>query len=411
MALIVQKYGGTSVGNIEKIRNVAQRVLKYHEEGHKMVVVLSAMAGQTDGLVRLAHEISPQPDPRELDVLMSTGEQVTVALLAIAVQSLGYEARSLLGFQIPIHTDQLYGKARIYEVDTERIMRELERNRIVTVAGFQGLDEDGNITTLGRGGSDTTAVALAASLEADVCEIFTDVNGVYTTDPNVCPKARKMDFISYDEMLEMASLGAKVLQIRAVEFAKKFNVPIHVRSTFTEERGTMVVAETKDMEKVRVSAIAYNKNEARITIKKVPDRPGIAARIFEPMSKPEIVVDMIVQNTSEDGLTDLTFTVPRAEFHQAMKLVGEVAKEIGAESVLGDESIAKVSIIGVGMRSHAGVAQKMFRTLANENVNILMISTSEIKVSCVIDEKYTELAVRVLHEAFGLEDGPAREEW
>lgn len=411
MALIVQKYGGTSVGSIEKIRNVAQRVLKYHQEGHKMVVVLSAMAGQTDGLIRLAHEISTQPDPRELDVVMSTGEQVTVALLAMAVQSLGHEARSLLGFQVPIHTDQLYGKARIYEVDTARIMRELDRNRIVTVAGFQGLDEDGNITTLGRGGSDTTAVALAATLKADVCEIFTDVNGVYTTDPNVCPKARKMDFISYDEMLEMASLGAKVLQIRAVEFAKKFSVPIHVRSTFTEERGTMVVAETKDMERVRVSAIAYNKNEARITIKKVPDRPGIAARIFEPMSKAEIVVDMIVQNTSEDGLTDLTFTVPKGEFHQAMKLVSEVAKEIGAESVLGDESIAKVSIIGVGMRSHAGVAQKMFRTLANENVNILMISTSEIKVSCVIDEKYTELAVRVLHEAFGLENGPAREEW
>ena len=411
MALIVQKYGGTSVADIEKIRNVAKRVLAYYEEGHKMVVVLSAMAGQTDFLIRLARDMCAEPDARELDVLMSTGEQITIALFAMAVKSMGYDARSLLGFQVPIHTDHLYGKARIYEVDTARIRQELEQNRIVTVAGFQGLDESGNITTLGRGGSDTTAVALAASLNADVCEIFTDVKGVYTTDPNICPKARKMESISYDEMLEMASLGAKVLQIRAVEFAKKFNVPIHVRSTFTQERGTMVVAETKDMEKVLVSAVAYNKNEARITIKKVPDRPGIAARIFEPMSKPEIVVDMIVQNTSEDGITDLTFTVPKAEFQQTMKMVSDVAKEIGAESVLGDENIAKVSIIGVGMRSHAGVAQKMFRTLANENINILMISTSEIKVSCVIEEKYTELAVRVLHEAFGLEQGPAREEW
>jgi aspartate kinase len=411
MALIVQKYGGTSVADVEKIRHVAKRVLNSYEEGHKMVVVLSAMAGQTDFLIRLAHDMCPEPDAREMDVLVSTGEQITIALFAMAVKSMGYDARSLLGFQVPIHTDRFYGKARIYEVDTVRIRQELDQNRIVTVAGFQGLDESGNITTLGRGGSDTTAVALAASLHADVCEIFTDVNGVYTTDPHICPKARKMPFISYDEMLEMASLGAKVLQIRAVEFGKKFNVPIHVRSTFTEERGTMVVAETKDMEKVLVSAIAYNKNEARITIKKVPDTPGIAARIFEPMSKPEIVVDMIVQNTSEDGLTDLTFTVPKAEFQQTMKMVSDVAREIGAESVLGDENIAKVSIIGVGMRSHAGVAQKMFRTLANEGINILMISTSEIKVSCVIEEKYTELAVRVLHEAFGLEDGPAREEW
>ena len=411
MALIIQKYGGTSVADVEKIRNVAKMVLRSYEEGHKMVVVLSAMAGQTDFLVRLAHDMCAEPDPRELDVLLSTGEQITISLFAMAVKSMGYDARSLLGFQVPIHTDRLYGKARIYEVDTARIKQELEENRIVTVAGFQGLDESGNITTLGRGGSDTTAVALAASLHADVCEIFTDVNGVYTTDPHICPKARKMESISYDEMLEMASLGAKVLQIRAVEFAKKFNVPIHVRSTFTQERGTMVVAETNDMEKVLVSAVAYNKNEARITIKKVPDTPGIAARIFEPMSKPEIIVDMIVQNTSEDGITDLTFTVPKSEFQQTLKMVSDVARDIGAESVLGDENIAKVSIIGVGMRSHAGVAQKMFRTLANENINILMISTSEIKVSCVIEEKYTELAVRVLHEAFGLEAGPAREEW
>jgi aspartate kinase len=403
MSLIVQKYGGTSVGGIEKIRNVAERVLEYYKEGNKMVVVLSAMAGQTDGLIQLAHKVTNDPDSRELDVLMSTGEQVSVALFAITLNSMGYDARSLLGFQVGIHTDQLYGKARIHEIDTNRIMRELDQNRIVAVAGFQGLDDGGNITTLGRGGSDTTAVALAAALKADVCEIFTDVDGVYTTDPNICPKAKKMDFIFYEEMLEMASMGAKVLEIRSVEFAKKFNVPIHVRSTFTKEKGTMVVAETKDMEKVLVSGVAYNKDEARITIRRVPDRPGIAAKIFGPISNSGIVVDMIIQNTSEDGITDLTFTVPKPEFYKTMKLVSEVAQEIGAERVLGDEDIAKVSIVGVGMRAHAGVALKMFETLANENINIMMISTSEIKVSCVIEEKYTELAVRVLHKAFGLD--------
>ncbi len=402
MSLIVQKYGGTSVGNIEKIRNVAERVLEYYKEGNKMVVVLSAMAGQTDGLIQLAHKVTNDPDSRELDVLMSTGEQVSVALFAITLKSMGYDARSLLGFQVGIHTDHLYGKARIHEIDTDRIMRELDQNRILAVAGFQGLDDEGNITTLGRGGSDTTAVALAAALKADVCEIFTDVNGVYTTDPNICPKAKKIDFISYEEMLEMASMGAKVLEIRSVEFAKKFNVPIHVRSTFTKEKGTMVVAETKDMEKVLVSGVAYNKNEARITVRRVPDRPGIAAKIFGPISNSGIVVDMIIQNTSEDGITDLTFTVPKPEFYKTMKLVSEVAQEIGAERVLGDEDIAKVSIVGVGMRAHAGVALKMFETLAKENINIMMISTSEIKVSCVIEEKYTELAVRVLHKAFGL---------
>ncbi len=404
MSLIVQKYGGTSVGSIEKLRNVAKKVLEYYKQGNRMVVVLSAMAGQTDGLIQLAHEMTDEPDPRELDVIMSTGEQVSVALFAMALKSMGYDARSFLGFQVAIHTDQLYGKARIHEIDTSRILKELDQNRIVTVAGFQGLDERGNITTLGRGGSDTTAVALAASLKADVCEIFTDVDGVYTTDPNVCPKARKIDHISHEEMLEMASMGAKVLEIRAVEFAKKFNVPIHVRSTFTEERGTMVVAETKDMEKVLVSGVAYNKNEARITIKRVPDKPGIAAQIFGPISNSGTVVDMIIQNTSEDGITDLTFTVPKPEFYKTMKMVSDVAQKIGAEKVLGDEDISKVSIVGVGMRSHAGVAQKMFETMARENINILMISTSEIKISCVIEEKYTELAVRVLHEAFGLEN-------
>lgn len=404
MALIVQKYGGTSVGSIEKIRGVAEKVIASHQAGNQMVVVLSAMAGQTDTLIDLAMEASQDPDPRELDVLMATGEQVSVALFAMVVKSLGYDARSLLGFQVAIHTDHLYGKAKIQDIDRERIERNLNQNRIVTVAGFQGLDKNGDITTLGRGGSDTTAVALAAALDADVCEIFTDVDGVYTTDPNICPKATKMAFISYEEMLEMASLGAKVLEIRAVEFAKKFGVPIHVRSTFSDERGTMVVAETKDMEKVMVSGITYNKNEARVTIKKVPDQPGTASKIFDPIFKTGIVVDMILQNTSEDGLTDLTFTVPKTDFYKTMKLVSEVAEEIGAEKVLGDEDIAKVSIIGVGMRTHAGVAKKMFEALAGENINIMMISTSEIKISCVIEEKYTELAVRILHSTFGLDN-------
>jgi aspartate kinase len=403
MALIVQKYGGTSVGSIKKIRDVANRVLEYYKEGNDMVVVLSAMAGQTDSLLRLAREMTDEPDPRELDVLLATGEQASVALFAMAIKSMGYPARSLLGFQVAIHTDRLFGKARIHDIETERIKRELEKKRIVTVAGFQGLDRRGNITTLGRGGSDTTAVALAAALKADICEIFTDVNGVYTTDPNICPKARRMERISYDEMLEMASLGAKVLEIRSVEFAKKFGVPIHVRSTFTKERGTMVVAETEDMEKVLVSGVAFDKNEARITIRKVPDRPGIAGKIFHPLFKSGIIVDMIVQNTSEDGQTDLTFTVPKSEFKKTLSIVGQVGKEIEAKEVLGDANIAKISIIGVGMRSHAGVAQKMFETLAKENINIMMISTSEIKVSCVIDQKYTELAVRVLHTAFGLD--------
>ncbi len=405
MAIVVQNYGGTSVGSLEKIRNAAARVIQSHEKGNKVVVVLSAMAGQTDDLIRMAHEITPEPEPRELDVLMSTGEQVSVALFAMTVQSMGYEAHSLLGFQVGILTDRLYGKARIHEVNPTRLLNGLDKGRILIVAGFQGTDELGNITTLGRGGSDTTAVAIAAALGADVCEIFTDVDGVYTTDPNICPKAKKMEFISYDEMLEMSSMGAKVLEIRSVEFAKKFNVPIHVRSTFNKERGTMVVAETKDMEKVVVSGVAYNKNEARVTITKVPDRPGVAGQIFEPVFRAGIIVDMIVQNTSDEGRTDLTFTVPKTDFLKTMKLVSDVAQKIGAEKVLGDEDIAKVSIVGVGMRSHAGVAQKMFKALANETINIMMISTSEIKVSVVIEEKYTELAVRVLHEVFGLEDG------
>ena len=409
MALIVQKFGGTSVGSIEKIRHVARKVIDHYKEGNRMVVVLSAMSGQTDGLIKLAYDMAEEPDVRELDVLMSTGEQVSVSLFCIALKSLGYDARSLLGFQVGIHTNEIYGKAKIQEIKTERIKKELDNNRIVAVAGFQGIDADENITTLGRGGSDTTAVALAAALKADICEIYTDVDGVYTTDPNICPKARKMDLISYEEMLEMASLGAKVLEIRSVEFAKKFNVPVHVRSTFSDERGTMVVAETKDMEKVLVSGVAFNKNEARITVAKVPDKPGIASRIFKPLVKEGIVVDMIVQNTSDEGFTDLTFTVMKPDFYRSMKLLSDVAKEIGAAKIMGDENIAKVSIVGVGMRTHAGVAQLMFETLSRENINIMMISTSEIKVSCVIEEKYTELAVRVLHEVFGLDNDKSKD--
>ncbi len=404
MALVVQKYGGTSVASIEKIKAVAQRVIETQLEGNQVVVVLSAMAGQTDGLIQMAKDMADDPDARELDVLLSTGEQVSVALFAMAVKAMGYDACSLLGFQAAIHTNDAYGRARVYDIETERISKELNEGRIIAIAGFQGLDEHGDITTLGRGGSDTTAVALAAALDADVCEIYTDVDGIYTTDPNICPKAQKMDMISYDEMLEMSSLGAKVLMIRSVEFAKKYGVAIHVRSSFTKERGTMVVAETKDMEKVLVSGVAYNKNEARITIRKVPDHPGIASQIFKPVFEKGILVDMILQNTSEDGLTDLTFTISKPDFYKTMDLVRVVAQEIGAEKVLGDENIAKVSIIGAGMRSHAGVANKMFAALAKENINITMISTSEIKISCVVEEKYTELAVRVLHEAFGLDD-------
>jgi len=404
MALIVQKYGGTSVGSIERIKRVAARVIELCKRGDKLVVVLSAMAGQTDALIELSKEIVDTPDPRELDVLMSTGEQVSVSLFAIAVKSLGYDCCSILGFQAGIQTDQIYGKARIRKIDSNRVLTELNDNRVVAVAGFQGVDENGNITTLGRGGSDTTAVALAAALNADVCEIYTDVEGVFSADPNICSHARKIAKISHEEMLELASLGAKVLDIRSVEFAKKFNVPIHVRSSFTQNEGTMVVAEDKEMEKVMVSGVVYDKNQARVTITKVPDRPGIAFRIFDPVFEAGIVVDMIIQNTSVEGLTDLTFTVTRTDFQQTLKLVGDVAKDIEAEEVFGDQEIAKVSIVGVGMRNHAGVASLMFKTLAKENINISMISTSEIKISCVIEEKYTELAVRALHDAFGLSD-------
>ncbi|MCF8034095.1 MAG: aspartate kinase [Desulfarculaceae bacterium] len=405
MALIVQKYGGTSVGSIEKIQNVAAKVKARAEAGNQMVVVLSAMSGVTDGLIKLAHEISQRPRARELDVLMATGEQQSVALFCMAASEMGLEARSLLGFQAAILTDRMFGKARITDVETARIQELLENGKAVVVAGFQGLDWDsGDVTTLGRGGSDTTAVALAAALGADVCEIYTDVEGVYTTDPNVAPEARKLGCVSYEEMLEMASLGAKVLDIRAVEFAAKFGVKIHVRSTFTDREGTMVVPEDQITEKLIISGVAYNKNEARITIKGVPDTPGIASKVFIPVSGAGIVVDVIIQNTSADGKTDLTFTVPKTDFDQAMDIVSATASKIGAAEVLGDTGIAKVSVIGIGMRNHAGVATKMFGALADENINILTINTSEIKISCVIEEKYTELAVRALHDAFGLAD-------
>lgn len=404
MALIVQKYGGTSVADLDRIRSVAHRVSKIYSAGNDVVVVLSAMAGVTDGLIQLARKITNDPNKQELDVLLATGEQTTVSLFCIMLESMGYPSKSLLGYQAEIVTDRDFGHARILDIKANRIKDLINKRKIVAVAGFQGRDARGNITTLGRGGSDTSAVALAAALKADVCEIYTDVAGVYTTDPSICKRARKLDRISYDEMLEMASLGAKVLQIRAVEFAKKFNVSIHVRSSFNEEEGTMVIEEDKDMERLVVSGISYSKDDARITLTRVPDRPGIASRIFTSIAEAGIVVDMIIQNTRKSGLTDLTFTVAKNDYQTAMSIQKEMAHAIGAEEVLGDEHIAKVSVIGVGMRSHSGVAAKMFSTLANENINIMMISTSEIKISCVIEEKYTELAVRVLHNAFGLHE-------
>ena len=410
MALIVQKYGGTSVGTIERIRNVARRAIKTKEQGHSVIVVVSAMAGETDRLIGLAQQITDLPDEREYDVLVSTGEQVSVALLAITLHSMGNSAVSFLGHQIKIQTDSAFSKARILNIDSERIMNSLDHGTIVIVAGFQGVDEDNNITTLGRGGSDTTAVAVAAALNADVCEIYTDVDGVYTTDPNICSDARKLEKISYDEMLEMASLGAKVLQIRSVELAKKYNVSIHVRSSFSDNTGTIVTKEDEEMEKVMVSGVTYNQNEAKITILRVPDKPGVASKIFTPITEANINVDMIIQNTSTDGYADLTFTVPKADFKKALGIVQKTAKELNAVDVLSDPNIAKVSIVGAGMRSHAGVASKMFTVLANVGVNIMMISTSEIKISCVIDAKFTELAVRVLHETFELSKSDVSQE-
>ncbi|MFO7687800.1 MAG: aspartate kinase [Desulfobacterales bacterium] len=403
MGLIVQKYGGTSVADLERIRNVARRVAKTFDDGNDVVVVISAMAGVTDGLLKMSAQISEKPERRELDVLLATGEQTTAALLAMTLCAMNYPARSLLGFQAEVHTDCDYGNARIVDIGTDRIRRLMTGRNIVVVAGFQGCDPDGNITTLGRGGSDTSAVAIAAALQADTCEIYTDVDGIYTADPNICPRARKLKVVSYDEMMNMASLGAKVLQIRSVGFAKKYNVPVHVRSSFKEEEGTMVVNEDSGMEKLIVTAVTHDKDQARITLKKVPDQPGIAAKIFTPISAAKIVVDMIIQNTRAGGQTDLTFTVPRSDFSRAMEIEQEVARQIDAEEVFGGKDIAKVSVIGVGMRNHSGVAATMFNALAKENVNIIMISTSEIRISCAIEEKYTELAVRVLHSAFGLD--------
>jgi aspartate kinase len=410
VALIVQKYGGTSVGDLTRIRNVARRVAKTHQEGNDVVVAVSAMSGETDRLIQLAHQAWDTPDLREYDSLISTGEQVSVALLALALQSLGVPSKSFLGNQIRILTDSAFSKARIRKIEVRALRQALKKGIVPVVAGFQGVDKEGNITTLGRGGSDTTGVALAAALKADVCEIYTDVEGVFTTDPNICPDARKLPHITYDEMMEMASLGAKVLQIRSVELAKKYNVPVHVRSSFSDKPGTFVTKEEKKMERVLVSGVTYNKNEARITVVRVPDRPGTASKIFTPISDAGLVVDMIIQNTSADGYTDLTFTVPKGDLKKALKLVKTTAEEIKAQEVLADENIAKVSIVGAGMVSHAGVASKMFAALSKENINILMISTSEIKISCVVEAKYGELAARVLHQAFGLQKGEMRKE-
>jgi aspartate kinase len=407
MALVVQKYGGTSVGDVERIRNVARRVLNAKNQGHELVVVVSAMAGETDRLIRLAQQITPVPDERELDVLVSTGEQVSIALLAMALKSMDCDSKSYLGFQIKIATDSVFGKARIASIDSEKMRQDLRDGRVVVVAGFQGVDDSGNITTLGRGGSDTSAVAVAAALGADVCEIYTDVDGVYTTDPNVYPKARKLSRISYDEMLEMASLGAKVLQIRSVEFAKKYDVPIHVRSSFNDNPGTIVCKEDKEMEKVVVSGVTYNKNEAKIEVMGLPDTPGVAAKLFKPIADANIIVDMIIQTSStEKGCADVAFTVPQSDFAKTLQIVEETNKEFGEKEVKFNEDIAKISIVGVGMRSHSNVATQMFSALAKEGINIHMISTSEIKISCIIDSKYAELAVRALHDAFEL-DKPA----
>ncbi len=403
MALRVQKYGGTSVADIERINNVADRVQKAHDQGDKVVVVLSAMAGVTDSLINLANQTSKTPDKKELDVLLATGEQTTAALLAMILKARGYKSKSFLGFQAGIKTNKTSGKARILNINGDNVMKALNEGNIAVIAGFQGADEDGAITTLGRGGSDTSAVAIASSLNADVCEIFTDVDGVYTTDPRICSSARKIKKISYEEMLEMAILGAKVLQIRSVEFAKKYNVPVHVRSSFNEEEGTMVVNESADMESVVVSGITCDMNEARITLKKVPDQPGVSAKIFSPLADAEISVDMIIQNTRSGGETDLTFTVTKDDFDKAKEISAKVANKIGAQEVLTAEEIAKVSVIGLGMKSHSGVAATMFKALASENINIRLISTSEIRISCVILAKYAELAVRTLHSAFGLD--------
>lgn len=409
MALIVQKYGGTSVASPERIEAVAQRVKRWYDKGNQMVIVLSAMSGETNRLIALAKAIMPDPDPRELDMMVSTGEQVTIALLAMALKKIGVDARSYTGTQVAIRTDNAFNKARIEAIDSEKMRADLDAGRVVIVAGFQGVDPDGNITTLGRGGSDTTGVALATALKADECQIFTDVDGVYTTDPRVVPKARRLDRITFEEMLEMASLGSKVLQIRSVEFAGKYNIPLRVVSSFVDgdTNGTLITTDSEDtMENAVISGIAFARDEAKITVRGVPDTPGIAYKILGPVGEANIEIDMIVQNVSADHTTDFTFTVARGELKKTLNVLSSVAKEIGAREVTGDENICKVSLVGVGMRSHAGVASKMFQVLAKEGINIQMISTSEIKISVVIEEKYLELAVRALHTAFDL-DAPA----
>ncbi|MFQ5458236.1 MAG: aspartate kinase [Myxococcota bacterium] len=410
MALIVQKYGGTSVGDTDRIRAVAERVKRTRAAGHDVVVVVSAKAGETNRLVGLAADLCDAPREREMDVILSTGEQVTIGLLSVCLNAMGQPARSFTGAQVGIVTDSAHSKARIRTIDDRSIREALARGEVVVVAGFQGTDGEGNITTLGRGGSDTSAVAVAAALEADVCEIYTDVDGVFTTDPNIVSSARKLDRVSYDEMLEMASLGAKVLQIRAVLFAKKYNVPLHVRSSFSEHEGTLVTREEDIMEALVVSGVTYNRDEAKITVVGVPDQPGVAAKLLGPVTGSNVIVDMIVQNVGTDGFTDMTFTVPKGDLKKALACAEEVARGLGARQVISDERIAKVSIVGMGMKNHAGVASRMFDLLSKEGINIQIITTSEIKISCVIDEKYTELAVRALHDGFELGKEPARAE-
>ncbi|MGA9032222.1 MAG: aspartate kinase [Sulfuricaulis sp.] len=403
MALIVQKYGGTSVGNPERIQAVAERIKRFRGQGHDVVVVVSAMSGVTDSLIKLAKSVHSDPPARELDVLLATGEQQTIALLAMMLDKIGCPALSYTGYQVHIRTDSAFGKARIMQIDEKRIHEDLKKGLVVVVAGFQGVDEDGNITTLGRGGSDTTGVALAAALKADECQIYTDVDGVYTTDPRIVPQARRLDRITFEEMLEMASLGSKVLQIRSVEFAGKYRVPLRVLSSFEEGPGTLITYEEKEMEAPLISGIAFNRDEAKLTIRGVPDKPGIAAHILGEIGKVNINVDMIVQNVGADGTTDFTFTVHRGDYKKSMEVLKRVSQELKAREISGDDKIVKISVVGVGMRSHAGIAGQMFKTLADEGINIQMISTSEIKVSVVVEEKYLELGVRALHTAFGLE--------
>ncbi len=403
MALIVQKYGGTSVGTPERIQAVAERVKSYYDAGNQIVVVVSAMSGETNRLLALAGELNNHPSAREMDVLLSTGEQVTIALLSMALHKLGVEARSFTGGQVCIRTDSAYSKARIRDIDGTLVRADLDAGRIVVVAGFQGIDESGSITTLGRGGSDTTAVAMAAALQADECQIFTDVDGVYTTDPRVEPKARKLDQITFEEMLELASSGSKVLQIRAVEFAGKYNVPLRVLSSFEEGEGTLISLEENSVEAAKIAGIAFSRDEAKLTIRGVPDHPGVAYQILGPIGEANIEVDMIVQNIGEDDTTDFTFTIHRNDLQQALEILQQTARELGAVEVDSDDQIVKIALVGVGMRSHAAIASNMFKALAEEQINIRMISTSEIKVSVIVDEKYLELAVRTLHQAFDLD--------